>query len=493
MAGFLTDDFMLQSSAARTLYHRYAEQEPICDYHCHLSAKEIYEDKPFASLAELWLGGMSDGVLAGDHYKWRLMRAHGIEENFITGDAPPYERYLKWVETLQTAFGNPLYHWSHLELKRCFGINLPITVANAKTIWDHCQKILDTGAIRPRSLLKRFGVKALCTCDAPADDLSWPQKLAVDESLPFQVLPAFRPEVALHPEDPRFQNEIKALSQAVGMEIPTLDALKDALARRMDYFARHGCRLADQSFAAPDFSQRDTAAAETGFRKALAGELLTPMEFNSYQSELMLFLGREYHRHGFILMLHLGTARNNNSRMYQTLGPDAGFDSIGDGVPQKSLAALLDTLDAAGELPKTVLFTLNAGDYAKFLTLAGCFQQSYPGKIQFGAAWWFHDRKEGIENHLKLLAGMSLLDNCIGMLTDSRSFLSFTRHEYFRRILCNLLGQWMDEGELPMDFDLVGGVVRNICYSNTMQYLGLPAEPQENTCGKFDVVFPALI
>lgn len=492
MAGFLTDDFMLQTSAARTLYHRYAEQEPICDYHCHLSAKEIYEDKPFSSLTELWLGGADENGLAGDHYKWRLMRAHGVEERYVTGDAPAYERYFKWVETLQTAFGNPLYHWSHLELKRCFGIDLPITVSNAKIIWEHCQKILDTGAIRPRGLLKRFRVNALCTTDAPSDDLYWHQKLA-EEGFPIRVLPAFRPETALHPEDPRFQNEIQALSRSTGQNINTLDDLKTALSRRMDYFTLHGCRLADQSFAAPDFSQRDALAAESGFRKALTGETLTPAELNSYQSELILFLGKEYYRHGFILQLHLGTARNNNSRMYRTLGPDAGFDSIGDGIPQKSLAALLDALDSENELPKTVLFTLNTGDYAKFLTLAGCFQQNYPGKIQFGAAWWFHDRKEGIENHLKQLAGMSLLDNCIGMLTDSRSFLSFTRHEYFRRILCNLLGQWMDEGELPMDFELVGGVVRNICYMNTIQYLEIQPETQKNTPETFDAIFPAMI
>ncbi len=487
MTGFLTDDFMLRTSAARTLYHQYAEQEPICDYHCHLSAKEIYENKPFTSLTELWLGGKNNGALAGDHYKWRLMRAHGVEEKYITGDAPAYERYCKWVETLQTAFGNPLYHWSHLELKRCFGIDLPITVQNQKEIWDRCQKILDLGAVRPQTLLTHFHVRALCTCDAPSDDLYWHKKLA-DENFPIQVLPAFRPEVALHPEDPRFLDEISALSRSAGVQIHTLDDLKSALTKRMDYFAQCGCRLADQSLFTPDFSQRDPIAAEAAFEKACRGEMLSSYEFNAYQSELMLFLGREYYQHGFIMMLHLSVVRNNNSRMYRELGPDAGFDSIGDGISQQSLASLFDTLDSSNELPKTVLFTLTSGDYEKILTLAGCFQQSYPGKIQFGAAWWYHDRKDGMEHHLKLLAGMSLLDNCIGMLTDSRSFLSYTRHEYFRRILCNLLGQWMEDGELPMDFELVGGVVRNICYANTIQYLEISPASHDDM-GKSEQVF----
>lgn len=466
MKAFIHDDFILNSKTAERLYHKFAENAPIFDYHCHLDPKEILEDKRYNTITEIWLGG--------DHYKWRLMRANGVEEKYITGNADPYEKFLKWAETVPKAIGNPIYHWTHLELKRYFGIDELLSPKTARQIWDACNKKLAEKDFSARSLIIKSNVKGICTTDDPVDDLKSHLELAKDKSFPVKVLPTFRPDRALGVESEDFAEYISRLSSVSGVNITSFDELVSALRIRAEFFKSAGCKVSDHGFGSPDFTVMDITAAKTALKKALAGEKPTAYEADAYKTQLMLELGRMYHALDFVMQLHVGVIRNNNTRMFKLLGPNTGFDSIGNGISADSLAAVLNGLDKTNELPKTVAYCLNDVDNAKIASILGCFQgEGIAGKIQLGSAWWFNDHLDGMRYQLKTVGNLGLLSTFIGMLTDSRSFLSYPRHEYFRRILCDLIGEWAERGEAPMDEELLGGMVEDICFNNVAEYFGM--------------------
>lgn len=466
MSGFITEDFLLTSEPARRLYHEHAEHMPIFDYHCHLNPREIYEDKRFSDIGEAWL--------AGDHYKWRLMRANAVPERFVTGDASYREKFDLYAAIMPRLIGNPIYHWSHLELKRFFGIEELLSSATADDIWNRANAVLQGEGGSARALIRSSNVRALCTTDDPADGLPYHRLLAADTSFDVRVLPTFRPEKALNIADPGYPAYLQKLGAAAGLSIRTIDDVKQALALRADFFAQAGCRLSDHSFGSPDFTVWDESAAEKAVIRALNGEALTAHEVSAYQSLMMDFLGELYCGKGFAMQLHLGAQRNLSGRLYRSLGADVGGDAIGDTISAASLAALLDRLASRNKLPRTILYTLNAADNDKLIAAAGCFQdESAPGKVQFGSAWWFNDHFDGMTAQMKSLANIGVLSRFIGMLTDSRSFLSYPRHEYFRRILCELVGGWIEKGMAPADYDTIGGIIEDICFNNAWSYMGL--------------------
>ena len=463
---FITDDFLLRSESARRLYHEHAEHMPIFDYHCHLNPQEIYENKQFSDIGEAWL--------AGDHYKWRVMRTCGVPEEYVTGSASYREKFDRFAQVMPQLIGNPIYHWSHLELLRFFGVDELLDSKSAPAVWEQANRKLQSSAGSARALIAESNVRALCTTDDPADDLQYHRLLAADAGFQTQVLPTFRPDKALHVENAEYPVYLQKLGAAAGVYIRNLDDVKAALQQRLDYFVACGCRLSDQSFGSPDFTVWDESAAEEAMHKALNGETPLDYEVAAYQSLLMDFLGGEYARRGFTMQLHLGAVRNLNTRRFQALGADVGCDSIGDGIPAASLAALLDRMAVRDALPKTILYTLNAADNDKLVAGGGCFQDaSTAGKIQFGSAWWFNDHLDGMEKQLHDLANIGVLSRFVGMLTDSRSFLSYPRHEYFRRILCRVIGDWVEDGQAPADYDLLGGMVEDICYNNVARYIGI--------------------
>ena len=466
MSGFITEDFLLTSEPARRLYHEHAEHMPIFDYHCHLNPREIYEDKRFSDIGEAWL--------AGDHYKWRLMRANAVPERFVTGGASYREKFDRYAAIMPRLIGNPIYHWSHLELKRFFGIDELLNSTTADDVWDRANAVLRGENGSARALIRSSNVRALCTTDDPADDLPYHRLLAADTSFDVRVLPTFRPEKALNIADPGYPAYLQKLGAAAGLSIRTIDDVKQALALRADFFAQAGCRLSDHSFGSPDFTVWDESAAEKAVIRALNGETLTGHEISAYQSLMMDFLGELYCGKGFAMQLHLGAQRNLSGRLYRSLGADVGGDAIGDTISAASLAALLDRLASRNKLPRTILYTLNAADNDKLIAAAGCFQdESAPGKVQFGSAWWFNDHFDGMTAQMKSLANIGVLSRFIGMLTDSRSFLSYPRHEYFRRILCELVGGWIEKGMAPADYDTIGGIIEDICFNNAWSYMGL--------------------
>ena len=466
MKTFITEDFLLRSEPARRLYHEHAEHMPIFDYHCHLNPQEIYENKQFSDLGEAWL--------AGDHYKWRVMRTCGVPEEYVTGSASFREKFNHFAEIMPSLVGNPVYHWSHLELLRFFGVEELLDGKSAPQIWEQANRKLQSPEGAARALITSSNVKALCTTDDPADDLQYHRLIAEDKTFATRVLPTFRPDKALHVENAEYPIYLQKLGAAAGVYIRTLDDVKAALHQRMDYFAACGCRLSDQSFGSPDFCVWDEEAAQEAMRKALDGETPLDYEVAAYQSLLMDFLGGEYAAHGFTMQLHLGVLRNLNTKRFQALGPDVGCDSVGDGISTGSLAALLDRMAVRDALPKTILYTLNAADNDKLAALGGCFHDSSaPGKVQFGSAWWFNDHLDGMEKQLCALSDIGVLSRFVGMLTDSRSFLSYPRHEYFRRILCRVIGGWVEDGQAPADYDLLGRMVEDICYHNAVQFIGL--------------------
>ena len=466
MSGFITEDFLLTSEPARRLYHEHAEHMPIFDYHCHLNPREIYENKRFSDIGEAWL--------AGDHYKWRLMRANAVPERFVTGGASYREKFDRYAAIMPRLIGNPIYHWSHLELKRFFGIDELLNSTTADDVWDRANVVLRGENGSACALIRSSNVRALCTTDDPADDLPYHRLLAADTSFDVRVLPTFRPEKALNIADPGYPAYLQKLGAAAGLSIRTIDDVKQALALRADFFAQAGCRLSDHSFGSPDFTVWDESAAEKAVIRALNGETLTGHEISAYQSLMMDFLGELYCGKGFAMQLHLGAQRNLSGRLYRSLGADVGGDAIGDTISAASLAALLDRLASRDKLPKTILYTLNAADNDKLIAAAGCFQDdSAPGKIQFGSAWWFNDHFDGMTAQMKSLASIGVLSRFIGMLTDSRSFLSYPRHEYFRRILCELVGGWIEKGMAPADYDTIGGIIEDICFNNAWSYMGL--------------------
>ena len=466
MKGFIGEDFLLTTEAARRLYHDHAEKMPIFDYHCHLNPAEIYENKQFSDIGEAWL--------AGDHYKWRVMRANAVPEEYVTGSASFHDKFNRFAEVMPGLIGNPIYHWSHLELKRFFGIDELLSSKTADMVWETANAKLQSPAGAARALIQESNVRALCTTDDPVDDLNYHRMLAEDKGFATRVLPTFRPEKALNIVDPNYPAYLQKLGAASGIYIRTIDDVKAALAQRIEYFAGVGCRLSDHSFGSPDFTVWDESAAEEAMRKALAGEQLLDYEVAAYQSYMMDFLGEQYADRGWAMQMHMGAIRNLNSKLYRALGADVGGDAIGDVIPAASLAALLDRLATRGKLPKTILYTLNAADNDKLIATAGCFQdETTAGKIQFGSAWWFNDHYDGMTAQLKSLANIGVLSRFVGMLTDSRSFLSYPRHEYFRRILCEVVGGWIDKGMAPADYDGIGRIIEDICFNNVWNYIGM--------------------
>ena len=467
MTPFMDENFLLRNEPARILYHDYAAGMPILDYHCHLNPQEIYENRQFENLTAIWLGG--------DHYKWRLMRAGGVEEKYITGDAPDLEKFQKYAEVLSRAIGNPLYHWSHLELQRFFGWNGYLTPDNAQEVWEHCNALLQQEDFRARSLIERSNVRLVCTTDDPADSLIWHEKLAADNSFEVKVLPAWRPDKALNIEKPDFAAYIEKLGDAQGVKIASYEELKDVLDARMEHFHAHGCRLSDHGLEYAMYRPVDDEEAARIFEKRLSGAQVTRQEELGYKTALLTHLGRRYAQRGWAMQLHYGCLRDNNRAMYARLGPDTGYDAINNTSPSGELAGLLNALAETGELPRTLVYSLNPMDDDAIDSILGAFQQGPDVcKVQHGSAWWFNDQKQGMEKQLTSLANKGYLAGFVGMLTDSRSFLSYPRHEYFRRILCNLIGTWIEEGEYPADYALWGGVVQDIAYNNAERYFRFP-------------------
>lgn len=469
MKNFMDQNFLLRSPAAQILYRDFAAQTPILDYHCHIDPKEIAQDRRFENIAQVWLGG--------DHYKWRQMRSNGVEECYITGDAPDREKFQKWAETLDKAVGNPLFHWSHLELRRYFGYTGILGADTAQEVWELCNAKLREPEMSVRSLIRRSNVRLLCTTDDPADDLRWHRAIAEDPGFDVQVLPAWRPDRALNIEKPDYPDYISKLSQAAGLEVSSFGALKEALKRRMDVFDGMGCRASDHGLAFVMYAPAGEEELDAIFQKRLSGRELSREEELKFKTGLMLFLGGEYLRLGWVMQLHFGCMRDNNRLEFARLGPDTGFDAISSYTPSDQLSAFLSALYERQALPKIILYSLNPNDDGMLGSLIGCFQGTgAAGKIQQGSAWWFNDHKAGMEKQLTSLANLGLLGNFVGMLTDSRSFLSYPRHEYFRRILCNLLGGWAEEGEYPWNREKLGGIVKDISYNNAVRYFGFALE-----------------
>jgi len=465
---FITDDFLLHGDTAREMYRAFAADPPILDYHCHLPVRDLAEDRRFESLFEIWL--------EGDHYKWRAMRANGVAERYCTGDAPPYEKFLAWARTVPRTLRNPLYHWTHLELRRYFGIDDLLNEASAPAIWSRANARLADADLSAHGILRRFNVSCVCTTDDPADSLAHHAALAASP-LETAVYPTFRPDAALRVGDPAgFNPWVDALGAAAGTAIARLPDLLDALRKRHDDFHAHGCRLSDHGLDHCPRSIASDADAARIFDRARAGRSVGNEDAEQFAGYLMVYFGTLDAARGWTKQLHLGALRNVNSPMMASLGRDTGFDAIGDWPQIRPLAAYLDALARQHALPKMIVYNLNPADGYAFATLAGSFQDgSVAGKMQFGTAWWFLDQREGIEWQLNALSNAGLLSRFVGMVTDSRSFMSFPRHEYFRRILCNLIGAEVDRGELPRDVDLLGSTIRDICFENARRYLDLPA------------------
>ena len=463
--GIINDGFLLKSDTAKRLYEA-AKDMPIIDYHCHIDPREIYENRRFDNITQVWLGG--------DHYKWRLMRSNGVTEDEITGDADDYTKFLRFAEMLPKAIGNPMYHWCHLELKRFFGYDGVLNGDTAREVYDLCNKKLRQDGMTVRAIIEKSNVKMLGTTDDPADDLKWHKLIAEDKSFKTAVCPTFRPDKAVNIDKAGFADYIKKLSAAAETDIKTVSDVKAALEKRLDYFCSLGCRATDHGL---DYVVYEPASEETVneiFKRALRGERVSQSEADRYKTELMLFLGEKIAEKGIVMQLHYGAQRNTNTVMFNKLGADTGFDCISVKNCGEALTGFLNALNVKGKLPKTIIYSLNPNDNELIDTVLGCFQGTEAqGKIQHGSAWWFGDTKSGMEAQLKSLANLSLLGNFVGMLTDSRSFLSYTRHEYFRRILCNLLGEWVENGEYPDDKITLETIVKDISYNNAKKYFNI--------------------
>ncbi len=462
MKAFMDDDFLLKNKTSVQLYHEYAKQMPIIDYHCHVSPREISEDLQYENIAQVWL--------SGDHYKWKLIRSNGIPERLITGnEASDWEKFLQFAKTLPLAIGNPLYHWTHLELKRYFDCDLQLNPENANEIWDLCNQKLRSG-FGVRQMIQQSNVEVICTTDDPADSLEWHMSIAEDKGFDVSVLPAFRPDKAMNLESEVFLDYLKKLSASSEIEIKSFEDLLEALDKRIEFFDKMGCKVSDHALEYC-FCSRNKDEAILAFEKGLRGETLTLSEIESYKTELLLFFAERFNKLGWTMQIHYGALRNINTKMMKKLGPDTGFDAISSRDSSKGLAELLDAIEQNSGLPKMILYSLNPNDNAMIMSIIGCFQGTEThGKLQHGSAWWFNDTKTGMKDQIRNLASGGILGNFIGMLTDSRSFLSYTRHEYFRRILCNLLGKLVEDGEYPNDMTYLGDLVQDICYRNAKRY-----------------------
>lgn len=464
MKQFMDKDFLLSTQSAKDLYHNYAAKMPVVDYHCHINPQEIYEDRKFDTITQVWLGG--------DHYKWRQMRSNGVEEKYITGNATDREKFQKWAETMPKLIGNPLYHWSHLELQRYFGYTGYLNADTAEEVWNLCNEKLHQDSMSVRNLIRQSNVTLICTTDDPADTLEWHQKIAADSTFDVKVLPAWRPDKAMNVEKPDFAAYIAKLSAASSMEIKDFASLKAALKNRMEFFTSQGCCVSDHALEYVMYVPADDAELDAIFAKSISGKAVTKEEELKYKTAFMVFAAKEYNRMGWIMQLHYGCKRDNNALMFEKLGPDTGFDCINNYAPSAQMADYLNALSATDEVPKTIIYSLNPNDNASIGTILGCFQSQFPGKIQQGSAWWFNDHKTGMTEQMTSLANLGCLGNFIGMLTDSRSFLSYTRHEYFRRILCELVGGWVDNGEYPDDQKALKEIIEGISYNNAVKYFG---------------------
>jgi glucuronate isomerase len=468
MKPFLSDNFLLQTESAQRLYHEYASSMPIFDYHCHLPVEEISEDKKFTNLTAIWLNG--------DHYKWRAMRANGIDEHYITGSASDKDKFMAWARTVPKTIRNPLYHWTHLELKNPFGIaGTLLNESTADKIYSTCTDMLQQDDFSTRGLLKQMNVKVVCTTDDPIDTLEHHKKLAEDKSFSVRVLPAFRPDKAMAVENvSAFNNYVDQLAEVTATDISSFTTFLECLDKRHAFFHEMGCRLSDHGLEQPyaqEFTRDQTAAS---YAKIRAGNELTLEEAHRFKSAMLFEFGVMDYECGWTQQFHFGALRNTNSRAFDALGPDMGYDSMGDFAMGKALATMLDRLDSRNKLAKTILYSINPGDNEMIATMTGNFQDgSVPGKMQFGSAWWYNDQRDGMERQINTLSNTGLLSRFVGMLTDSRSFLSYPRHEYFRRVLCNLFGSDIDKGELPVDFDLIGTTIQDISYNNAVNYFGI--------------------
>jgi glucuronate isomerase len=478
MKNFMDKDFLLSTKTAQRLYHEAAKDEPIFDYHCHLNPREIGEDRRFPDLAYMWLG---EGHY-GDHYKWRALRANGIDERFITGNAEPYERFLAWAETMPRLLGNPLYHWTHLELQRYFDIRDPLNKDSAPAIWKAAnEKLKNDPAFSVYGIFKKFRVFAVGTTDDPADTLEWHEGIAAAGKTPTRVLPSFRPDKAVNIDKEGFAEYIAKLGSAAGRAINSLADLLGVLRERIALFDKRGCRASDHGLEYIPFetarnggsgAEWEKEVNET-FTRVVSGGAAEKRAMESYKTFILNFLGAEYYERGWVMQLHLSAIRNTNSRAFKNLGPDTGYDAVHDHPAAANLARLLDLLEGRDKLPKTILYSLNFKDFYPLGTIMGGFQGGgIPGKMQLGSSWWFLDHRDGMEDQMKLLGNIGLLSRFVGMLTDSRSFLSYPRHEYFRRILCNILGTWAEEGEIPNDPALLDAMVKDISFRNAERYFG---------------------
>ncbi len=477
MKAFMDRDFLLETPTARRLFHDWAEGLPLIDYHCHISPREICEDRRFRDLTEVWLGGRQpDGSYFGDHYKWRILRSDGAGEEYVTGDKPPYERFLRFVQALEKAAGNPMVHWCHLELRQFFGWEKPLNGETAPEAWEFCnEKLRSDPSLSVRGILKKAKVAFIGTTDDPADSLEWHRRLRSEGSPETLVCPSFRPDKALSIQKAGFAEYMGRLAESAGKErLESVSEVCAALTARLEAFCALGCRASDHGLDTIPFRPGPDAEAERAYRKALAGEPVGAEEAEVYQTALLMHLAREYSRLGVVMQLHYSCRRNVNEAMFARLGPDTGFDMIARTDCGGNIAALLSRLEETGECPRTILYSLDSGDNAMLGSLMGCFQSGgEPGKIQLGSAWWFNDTRSGMEAQLRTVAELGILGNFVGMLTDSRSFLSYARHDYFRRIFCNLLGGWVENGEYPPDERALKRIVEGVCYENARRYFSL--------------------
>lgn len=460
---FLDQNFLLNSQTAVHLYHNCANKLPIIDYHCHINPKEIAQDSKFDNITKVWLGG--------DHYKWRLMRSSGVDEYYITGAAPDKEKFIKWAETLSKAIGNPLYHWSHLELRRYFGFNGVLNKNTAEEVWNICNQKLASMSVR--DIIQKSNVTHICTTDDPVDSLEWHRQIADDTSFSVKVYPAWRPDKAMNLEKQDYLAYIGKLSTVSGIAIESFDTLIEALKKRMLFFHSMNCRISDHGLDYVMYAPASQNTINDIYRKRLSGMPLNHQEILQFKTAFMLSAGKAYHELGWAMQLHYGCKRDNNAPAFLSLGPDTGYDCINNYTPSSQLADFLNALNSSNQLPRTIIYSLNPMDNAAIGSIIGCFQDgSTAGKIQHGSAWWFNDHKTGMQEQLISLANLGCLAGFIGMLTDSRSFLSYPRHEYFRRILCDLMGSWVENGEYPQDYETLGEIVSNISYYNAKNYFG---------------------
>jgi len=455
----MDENFLLSNESSVRLYHEYAKQMPIFDYHCHLIPQEIADNKREPSITSAWL--------YGDHYKWRQMRSNGYDEK----EGDDFQRFLNYADTVAHAIGNPLYHWSHLELQRFFGIDTPLSPKTAREIYDEAnRKLKEDPDLDAYGIFRKFNVYAVGTTDDPADSLEFHADIRKAGKTPTKVIPSFRPDKAMNIDAAGFNEYIDRLANASEVKISTPADVLSALSKRLDWFIQNGCLATDHAIVVPPYAPASDAKVSEIFLKARAGKPVSAEEAEIYRSFILMSLAEEYAKRGIVMQLHMQSSRNNNSRGFKALGPDTGYDAVTDREIAHNLSRFMDTLDSRNALPKTIIYTLNPKDYYPIGTLMGCFQRDVPGKIQMGSAWWFCDHIDGMTEQMKVLGNLGLLSRFVGMLTDSRSFLSYPRHEYFRRILCNMLGTWIEDGEIPADFDLVGGMVQDISFNNAKRY-----------------------